>query len=449
MSRLKMYLSMEDNRDVVEDEHAVAVDIPAVEPVTDEDVYEADAHLEESQVERAEDERAESEDESIAEDIEDRIESLESISDIISHGLESHVFSPQFAAVVDHKLKPYQDMFGLESFDLGLENYNADNMEAYYTVALEATTETIYKLRHALDNVLAKGYDAINGTAAQARRTVASKSLIKKADALLEKLSGESASATHIVSLKGVGGKLTQDGSFPNNLVDAVKKDQKAVEFLLGKYVDSAIQRQVAMQKAVADGVKRVRASDGGAPTKDAEAFAKQGTVESSIPVPIREGKVLLGGVKLSIPDVEAGDSAAKTLVAMAKAGKVKFSKVDVKELPPTLTVKVSDLRALANAVKTYAVMIEKSGTSVGEALKKGLKNSQMQNVYAKREGDMLSKWFKKNPELQAMSTLTKRAPSVMLNVASKAFGHAEDVAKALLVLANRAADQKPNKKED
>jgi len=118
MSRLKMYLAMEDHAVGVDHTDAMAVDIPDVEPVTQEDVYEADAQLEESSAERLEEERGRDEDDALSDEIDERVEALESISDLLRQGLETHTYSSQFAAIVDQQLKPYQEMLGLETFEL-------------------------------------------------------------------------------------------------------------------------------------------------------------------------------------------------------------------------------------------------------------------------------------------------------------------------------------------
>lgn len=448
MSLLKQYLSMEQHSEAPADSEDQPIEVPEVEPVTEEEEYEAEEVLEEAEADRHAEERDGERYEMFADEVEEAVESLENFRDILQHGLDNAQYSPQFAAVVSSSLESYKDVLGLEHFELGLENYNSGNLEEFYTVALEATTEGYYRFFSAPFTALGKLSDKLVGTAAEKKREAAAKAIIKKADAALEKLSGANASDTVTVSLKGVNKKLSQGGSFPSNLVNAVKQDQKSINHMLGTYAPNAIARQQEMVKAMMDAVKDIRGKDGDAASKKVAKFANEPTPESKIPSSIADGSALLGGVKVDVPKAEKGESTAATLKAMAKAGSVKFVQIKQGDLPSETELKVSDVRALLNSAKAYAVMIEKSGKDVGAKIKEGVKLTFMQKAYTQKEGDILRKYFNKNEDLQALRKLSIKYGKVGLSAAADSFSHARGVAQALITIGERTA-KKAGKKEE
>ncbi len=449
MSLLKQYLSMEQHSEAPADSEDQPIEVPEVEPVTEEEEYEAEEVLEEVEHDQRTEDHESSRREAFIEEAEEAMESLENFHDILSHGLENNQYSPQFAAVVSSSLESYKDVLGLEHFELGLENYNSGNLEEFYTVALEATTEAAYRIGHAPEQIISALVDKFMGDKAINKRRNAAKAINKKADAVLEKLSGAGSSETVTISIKGVNKKLSQGGSFPGNLVNAVKQDQKSVEFLLGKYAPASITRQQEIVKAMMEGVKDIRSKKGEEASKRASKFATEPTPESKIPAGIKDGSTLLGGVKLAVPSVEKGEDTAATLLAEAKAGKIKFESIGkVGDLPTEVELKVSEVRTLLTTAKAYAVIIEKSGDDLGAKLKSGVKASSMQKRYTKHEGDWFVKVFRKNKDIQALRKLSISYGKVGIGVANETFGHAHDVAKSLIKIGERAA-KKAGKKEE
>lgn len=449
MSLLKQYLSMEDHHDApVEGEEVVEVEVPEVAPVSEEEEYEADEILEEAEGDRRDEDHLVEKHDSFVEEVSETVESLENFRDILEHGIENSQYSPQFAAVVSTALEGYAEVLGLEHYSLGLENYNSADLEEFYTVALEATSETLYRIDYALENALGALADKLAGTIAEKKRASVAKAIIKKADAGLEALASASPSDSVTVSLKGINKKLSQNGAFPSNLVSAVKQDQNAIGYMLGTYAPAAISRQQEMVKDMMDAVKDLRGGKGDSASKRAEKYAHQPTPESKIPAGIKDGQTLLGSVRVDVPSAEKGESTADTLKALAKAGKLKFTSSKVGDLPSETTLKVSEVRALLNAAKAYAVIIEKSGKDVGEKVKAGVKASMMQKTYTKHEGDMFVKIFKKNKDVQALRKYAISYGSVGLKAAADSFSHARDVAKAIITLGERAA-KKAGKKEE
>jgi hypothetical protein len=456
MSLLKQYLSLESAAEVeveIKEDGGVVVEIevPEVQPVSEDEVYEAEETLDNTAAIGAAEQAAIAEADQVAEELDDRSAALENFCEILSHGIEHGQYSPQFAALVSTGLEEYSALFGEPQVVASLENYGHENLEEFYKLALEDFTEKLYKLKGAVDRASVSPFLALANKARSATRSASAIAVRKKADALLEKLAQASGAKASEVSLKGLKAKLAVKGAVPSNLLQAVKNDQRAVQELLDTYATAGLKYNDELAKTLDSAVKKVRAKDKDGAVAEINAFAKKPRPEDKLSAGIRDGSALLGNVALKFDAAAKVEDGKGLFKAEAKRGAPKLKSLggDIGG-SDSIELSLADIKALLVAAKAYSVLIEKANGSITNATKGITYKSTAEKAYANHEGDFSFKIFK-TAEIQDLNAFWRAYPSALTSLISDSFGHATDSAKALLALAERAIGKlgKSEKKDD
>lgn len=441
MSVLKMYLSQEDNlsdAELVEAE--LGIEIPEAEPVTEEEVYEAEAVLEETTADQIEAEREIEEITQVQAEAESRIASLENICEVLQYGLESEQYSPQMAAVVHAALEEYSELFGEEKPKVSLENYSHDNLEEFYRLALEDFTEKLYKLGISADKAVLGALPGLVHKAKHLKRNLVASSLKKKADKLLGVLSEVETTDPAVVSLKGLKARIAVKGSVPNNIANAAKADQRVMGEILNKTVGEGLDYLDAISKVAEDSVAKIRANKDREVGSAIEGVLKMTRPEDKIAAVAKDGSVLLGNVKIELGEIKNAEGTRDKLRAQAARPAPKFVKLDGEPTgPDELKLSKSDIAAILNLVKAYAIQMEKANDNLSSSVKNLRFDKFIESRYIKNEGDTFRKFFGRNKELQALGELVLSYTRTVAGLYNGAFAHSTDSAKALLALAQRA----------
>lgn len=244
MSKLALYLervSQEDaeleQEEVVEqtpEEIAVQeviveneLEVPEVseEPITEEEMDEVEdaAEVATDEISDVADEVEETTE--MAEQVHEEVASIEEHIQVLSHGLKTKTYSPQFVALAQSKLDKLAGVFG-ETSTVSIENYDGENLEAYYQVSVEAFEGFLKRLSDVLHNGGVRMADKINKAMAVEGYAKVAKKQIARADAILK---AEAKDEPATIKGKQAAKQFHIGGEFDGNIVAALASDMKFI----------------------------------------------------------------------------------------------------------------------------------------------------------------------------------------------------------------------------
>lgn len=352
MSLIRQYLNASEPSDVVlapgvEDhtEEDLDIEVPEVAEVSDDEVAEAEDHIEEVEEERRERAVEEERREQMIEEAQTVAASVEDYIDVLSHGIESGQFSPQFAAIAGNDLKRYSAILGMEPNAVpAFEDFTHENLDQFYTDSLEGFKEVADKVKGIASKV---GESMTMFTAGLAGNAKEAAALNTRADSLIGKLNQSDIKEVD-VSLNKLGSVFSHDGKVPSNVIGALASDQKALKQIYdvvmvgnAKYYGESV---AAMEKALSDKTNGKAAID---------AFLSKNTPVGSIPSSTKTPTALLGAKVVSI---NKEDNSAKSVVNVLKKEQKLFESVN--NASGTVTLNKAQVTGLLKAAKTYASML-------------------------------------------------------------------------------------------
>lgn len=460
MSLLKEYLSQEAHHEAAEQENnvdpnevRVEVEIPEVQPVSEDEVYEADEHLDEVSQERAEFESQVASYQQMTDEVNERLASLESFEEILQHGLENQQYSPQFAAAVSQELAVYQSLFGDEMSAPSLEDHGHDQLEAYYTTSLEGIKEAASKMK-----------SLVSGAAASLSKTIsmmgtnekAADALIKKADALLDKF--EFADST-TVKLGGLAKTFNFNGSVPSDIAKAITTDQGAIGTLIGGYLPACSNYA---EKTLGELVKAINTDSTDGPAK---AVIGMKVPYDAVPNNVRDGSRLLGSVLAAHHEksneainsarlVDLHDQVTEVYLERTKpkdGGEVTITKAQAQQIAKGVKGYAELLRRLSKDAKKQLQAQEKAFTKQAgkdnHGVTQGASMSPITGVMGYRKHNNIDN-SEKNKALNALVRLVRgaawQAPSFYKDLSN----HIESKGKASLALAKRTGKKSGGDKD-
>lgn len=351
MSLIREYLAMEHHSEAttpdVEVNVEVEVEVPEVQDVLEEEVYEAEEVLAEVGDEREDLQAIRNEAVSVEQEMTEHIASVEHYADILSHGIESGQFSPQFAASVDFALERYNNLLGGSlSAKPALEDYGHEDLQTYYETSMEAFGDISKALKGAVSGIKAKVERRIHAVGGAKK---AGEAITKKADANLNALSDITTGEKASVLLSGIVDRFNHDGKFPDSLVAAVGKDinetlavgkayRKDVDTFVGDLSD--VLKKAAGTKAEDDVAKIV-----------GELGGKKLPVDSITDKPLLGSKIVFDG-----PSVIDGNTTAESIKTVVKKGA--FPELETTKTqggPKEIELTKADVTTLFTRAKQYA----------------------------------------------------------------------------------------------
>lgn len=440
MSILKMYLSQEDNlsdAELVEAE--LGIEIPEVEPVTEEEEYEAEAVIAEIATDNIQQEIQDDVMDRLRDETETQIAALEQYLEVLQFGLENKEYSPQFAATVHAAMGNFSDLFGEETPKASLENYSHDNLEEFYTVAAEDFSEKLWKLEKTLDKIMGAPINTIVDKVVGTSRTLRARAIRKKADALLEKIAGVEVNGKFDVPVTGMQSRLAMKNVLPTNLLAGVQADQKSLSEIFTKYAEDGFKHCKFLYVELGEAVKKLR--DGQDVTADMEKISKVPQPELGLSSGIRDGSKLLGNVALDIRQPQgAADSSKHRFEVNADRRRPKFVKLDDKVTGPnSYALTKKDVVDLLNAAKLYAGILEKANDNITSRAKSLKTSSFTQARYVASKGSGSTFINSLANDFGQAARLLATYPHIFLSLISRSFGHAEESAQTVLMFGERA----------
>lgn len=238
MSKLAQYISRVSKEDAeleqeqlpateVEQNEIIAeqeLEVPEVqEPVSEEEMEAAEEAAEEADAELVEVAEAVQEGAEIETQVQEEVSSIEEFTQILSHGIKTGTYSPQFAAVCQGKLARLSDTFG-EDNKVSLEDFSGENLSEYYKVSLETFSGFLKRLSDVVDNAANKLADKLNTTMAKEGYEKKGRALLLRADAIL---AGTAKEGGFTAKGKSVAGDFHIGGAFDGDVVAALNKDMR------------------------------------------------------------------------------------------------------------------------------------------------------------------------------------------------------------------------------
>lgn len=410
------------------------LDIPETpeEPVTDEVIEAAEVEAVDATEEQAVEFEAVEEAAVVTEEVEEEIESLEHFSQVLQHGLKTKTFSPQFAAVVSHKLDKLNATFGGRQETPSLEDFGGDDLEQYYVASLESFTGFLKRLYDLGARALNAIPEAIaNGSIVKGYQKQAA-ALVTKIDAATQALADVENSA--VAGGQSVPKALAVEGSdlFAGLEYDvrlttaAATKGLRANANLLEGAIDVLIEANVK-----------------GGVGKTGQIVAKAAQLPSAIAAYPTEAfeKGFAGGSKLTKEeDKEDADTRTK-IKALAKGGVpgVAKGKTDALE---AVDLKKGDIARILKLAKVYAQLGAKAADDTGSEVVAKLKQVGTATIHSKNNevggGAQATTWGE-GKDLDALATALPKLTSNHVKVYRFLVDHAMQVSEELLSLAEKA----------
>lgn len=430
---LKNFLSMEQD-------DSTDLEIPEVVPVTNEEVIEAESDFDDYEQQVVEQEQ---EDMVVTEgsvQAERLMESMERYIEILEHGIETRQFSPQFAASVHVAMEEYNELMDIEVAAVSLEEYGHDDLGEFYELAPEDLTSKIYDVTSAVQTAPLRLISSIVGRGVEAGRSQAAKSIITRADSILNALPSGSGSVE--ISAKGLGKTIGVKGSVPSNVVSAASANLKSVEELTKVSIGV-----VGYLNGVADtllkAVDQIRTKNSTGATDAIDQIARAKNPLDELSSGITDGSDLLGNKKIVVGDVPSVSPGPEWFAAHAKRKGPKLVKIKVGSSDGTISLSVQDIKSLLNSAKAQAVLLEKANREVTRALRGSkIKAFHESQVRLYNEGDLTRKFFRKNKSLQKARKYYTKQTTHLNALVKMTFRHGFESANALVRLAERAAKQ-------
>lgn len=448
MSVLLKFLkaSTEDHHEIVKEE--IDIEIPEVQPVSEEEEYEADEHLEEVDEERREIDVAIEQFKMMESEVEERVTSIENYSEVLTIGLEQAQFSPQFAGLVHEELNGYKRLFGDDLSIPSLEDHSHETLGDFYTASLEGFGEVVSKLKASVTAASTKVMAAIQAIGTNEK---AADALIKKADAALEAVSGKDFSEPVTVKLSGLGKTLHFKGAIPSNLQSAIATDQKSLNALYKSFVPTAVSYVTSVSKALAPAMNDKAKADSAA-----KSIIALKVPRTTIASGIADGSQLLGAkVNVVAPAKHDVNTEALGQIAQAFNGKLFGKSGTAKDGEVKLTK--SDVESLLKSVKVYAEQLRQLSREAAKELKRQASDTRAFASAARDAGVSKSMTYTQGTgggvgvtvdsgseysQIRAMGAVLKgasfEAPGAYKEIAKRLDGNA----RAVLSLAKRASDK-------
>lgn len=332
------------------EEHAEELDVvvPEQQEVSDDELYEAEDILDEVEEEREETAASVELYKNIETEAEEIAASVENYMEVLSLGIESGQFSPQFAAVADTELKRLSSIYGGDIATPSLEDFNHDNLGEFYAASLEGFKEVVGKVRNTVVSAAKKSRDYVASIGTNEK---AAKALITKADAALAKLEGSEFDGKSI-ALKGLGKVFTHDGQVPSNILSAINSDQKGLGVLANKHLQNTVSYYEEALKVGGQAIKE--------PSKGVtaiEAFAKKPTPNEQIAKSVQLLGVKVNAERSTESSSNTGSGVVNNLVDTLSIQSTLTERQ--KKADGNITLTKDQVSGLLKAVKVYAGQLE------------------------------------------------------------------------------------------
>lgn len=403
------------------------------EPVTEEEVEVATEEAEEAVEEQeAEFENIE-EAELIADEAAEESASLEQFTQVLKHGLKTKTYSPQFAAVVAHKMAHLDDVFGGRQPTPSLEDFSGQDLEQYYTASLESFAGFAKRL----NSVFARAISAIPDSIANGKLK---NGYIKQAAALNTKIDAA------VQALNGIDSQAVADGvSVTKGLAVSGKDLFAGLEYDLRLTTTAATKGMDANEKLVNGAVDTLlEANAKGGVGKTGQIVAKAASLPAAADAYPSEAYEtgFAGGSKLTKQALSEDGDVRSKIKALANGG-VPSVVSGKAEAPDAVTLKKADIARLLKMAKVYAQLGNKVADSVGGELLNKMKTvdiARTQSIQAEVVGGSRNTTWSEGKDLDTLATALPKMVNNHIKVYRFVADHALTMAEELLRLAEKAA---------
>lgn len=450
MSRLQAYLGMEDHTEEtpqVNVEVEVEVEVPEVEHVTDEDVQ--DAIAEEVSTEELAASQRELVDsfESLRDEVDEHLASLENYAEVLSYGIEKEQYSPQFAGIVATSLERYQALFGEDVEIPALENHGHDDLGEYYTASLESVTGFMSRLSNTVTGLRNRMVEGIASKTEAASREAFVKSITKQADELYDTVSKMEGGKVK-VNLKGMSARLSMGGKAPDSLAQAFTTDLKATRYLLLDYTKQYMEYTRKLSELLSTAARGDKAAIKSAADK---AIGLKSPAES-LPAGLLSGSDLLNHSAVKFEGRKSGEGDTRQqLKEKRKTNPAKLAKADGERgTAGEYEVTKTDAQAILKLVKQYGASLSEFDKEISKAARE-LQVLTVSNTKDERSTSFTTKQsWEDQVDVDLLADVAKTVGVAIPQMAKGAVSHLKDSAKTGLAVVKRiSAAGKSESKDD
>ena len=414
------------------------LEVPAVaEDITEDQVEEAVSEADEAKEELDIIAEETSETAGAQAEVEEELASIEEFAAVLSHGIKTKTYSPQFAAVCQAKLAKLHDVFG-EPCKISLEDFGGESLDQYYTASLESfmgffkrVADINERINDFLPNLIRTG-KMVKGYTSRAQAVHA---IVDGLSGKFNELAGDvKYSGTVQKTLTGGGDNFM--GALNNDLKltsAAVTKGLVANEKLLGSVLS-------VLNKAITEGGK------GKTGAIVAEAGKIQPATAAYPEAAFSTG--FLGGKKLAKSELTAGEGADIRTALKVLAGGAIPSVVKGSSDKMDVSLSKADIGNVIKLAKVFAELGLKAAQTTGEKALEQQKNlrATKDRVYGKPlvigtrfAGGANATTWSEGKDLDALASAFPKILNAHVEVYRFLTDHAISVAENLAALAERA----------
>lgn len=374
------------------------LDIPGIKPVSEAEEQEASDFLEEVSEERDDFEVSLESYDRVQEELLQHARTASRFIGGLQYGLEHNDLSKAYAATAQSTMHEIGSIFDVAAATPALEDYTADQLDAFYTVSLEGFSDILRTISEKLAQVTEKTREFV---ALLGVNDKAAKALHVKADALHAQL--DKVDVEKEVELKKMARLFNFAGKVPTDIAKAAIDDVRSVTYLATKHLDNQASYHVQTVDKLAD-ILNVKAGA----TEKMEKFLDQPTPNMQIPEPIASGKALLGK-KILVESFSKGRLLSKTtesFVWKLRQERKLFQKVNKKVEGKTL-INRQTAESLIKTAKAYASVLELLNREAKRQLYRQVTADRKLVEAGKKHGITTSHGLAVGPRGELMPTVT------------------------------------------
>lgn len=358
---------------------------------------------------------------------------LESFHAILSHGIEHQAYSTQMAAASDAYLLRYREL-GLLPAQTGLEHFERDTIAEYYTVSAEGIKDIWNRFKKGINDRYAYNATASNEMKRSNQRKMRARALTVKANALMARVNAMP-SGEVTVELGEHVKAFSSQGMVSQNIAKDIQSDLSVLGYIFGTYVPDTQKWFEDVRKATKVAVGEYTLSPN-APLSDSLVLVKQLIGDKSFPPAslsksaIEGSGVLNNSQILYLPEIAKTDSTLDQFYAISKSPVPHYIQYAVKpKSAGQVVVKKADVKALLQALISYAKLLERATTET-EGLLKRL-TTEMGNIFPDvgLEQDRGEGWLL----CESLMIMTMFAPTYLEYMLTSAYGHIGKVTDAII----------------